>query len=227
MSLALQPASTCFTRQHGEVVAAACSLQLSDRDCAALAELLPVLICGEESAGLVFAKLSQAPSLLTAHNELAAIERDEHQHARLLMQLRRSLPTSRTDIALSRATRWFFLRMRERDLGRHFARIAALDSAVCILLGALRRRGTSIASEPFLAPLFARIHRDEARHVAVSRRHARNLLGTSQAHVIAVDTRAQLIDLLTLRTTELEQLLRSDADKLFMRLRNPSPALFA
>jgi len=202
-------------------------LRLSTRHSEALAELLPALICGEESAGLVFARLSREPHLSSAHDELARIEREECDHACLLSQVRAALPTPRMDKALARAARAFFIRMSEPEVGRHFARIAALDSGVCILLGALRHRSTPIAAEPTLSRLFARIHRDEARHVLVARGYARTLAGSQSAHAIALDTRQQLVDLLMHRAAALEVLLCIDVDKLFARLRNPSPGFFS
>ena len=200
-------------------------LRLRASDAEALAELLPVLICGEESAGMVFAHLSQVPDLAAAHAELSRIEHDEREHARLLLQVRRTLPAARSDPALSSAVRNFFLRLAERDVGRHLARIVALDSAVCLLLGALRHRRTTVGSEPTLGPLFGRIHRDEARHVLVARHHTRRLVDGQQAIAIARDTRSQLVELLTHRAAALEQLLRIDADRLFGRLRTPAPGL--
>jgi hypothetical protein len=218
----------CFAGHNGhELAHDVAGLRLNARDSEALAELLPVLICGEESAGLVFARLSQASDLALAHDELSRIEREEFEHARLLSQVRLALPKARTDAALARAAKLFFMRMSEHELGRHFARIAALDSGVCVLLGALRRRTTPTAAEPVLNPMFARIHRDEARHVLVTRRYARALAGSQRAEAIAHDTRRRLVELLTHRAAALEQLLCIDADKLFARLRNPPRGLFA
>ena len=223
-----QQTPVCFAANQGhEPLHAALGIRLSSHHSEALAELLPVLICGEESASLAFSRLSYAPNLSSAHNELERIEREECVHARLLFRVRLALPKARTDTALSRAAKLFFMRMSEREVGRHFARIAALDSGVCVLLGALRRRRTPTAAEPTLSPLFARIHRDEARHVLVARSYARTFSESQQAHNIAQDTRQQLVELLTHRAAALEQLLCIDADKLFARLRNPSRGLFA
>lgn len=228
MSSVHQQTPICFAaNQRHEPLHEVTGIRLASRHSEALAELLPVLICGEESASLVFSRLRQAPDLSSAHDELARIEREEDEHARLLLQVRLALPTARTDAALSRAARLFFVRMSEREMGPHFARIAALDSGVCVLLGALRRRRTPIAADPALSQLFARIHRDEARHVLVARRFACALSGSQQAYVTAYDTRQQLVELLMHRAAALEQLLCIDADKLFSRLRRPSRGLFA
>ncbi len=220
----------CFASRNpgDDAPLAAIPIQLGARQCDALAELLPVLICGEESANLVFAQLAQAPALSAqAHRTLAGIERDEATHEQLLLQVRAALPEPSVDAALLRATRHFFLRLHEADIGRHFARITALDSAVCTLLGALRHHSRPLARAPMLAGIFARIHRDEVRHVVVARAHARQLIGASQARAIAIDTRHQLVELLRHRADALEQILGVDPDKLFVRLRNPARALFA
>jgi hypothetical protein len=223
-----QQTPICFaSSQSHEPLHAAIGIRLGSRHSEALAELLPVLICGEESASVVFSRLSRAPNLSSAHDELVRIEHEECEHARLLLQVRLALPKARVDTALSRATRLFFMRMSEREVGPHFVRIAALDSGVCILLGALRRRRTPIAADPTLSQLFARIHRDEARHVLVARHYARILLETQQTYTIARDTRQQLVELLMHRAAALEQLLCIDANKLFARLRNPSRRLLA
>jgi hypothetical protein len=222
------PTSLCFANHcPHESREALPPLTLATRDSEALAELLPVLICGEESAALAFARLRQTQELVAARNDLARIERDEDEHARLLTLVREALPPARDDAVLLRATRRFFLRMGERDIGRHFARIAALDSGVCVLLGALRRRRLPIASEATLSLLFARIHRDEGRHVVVARHYARSLIGSSASANIAADTRQRLVDLLIHRAATLEQLLHIDADKLFTRLRTLPRELFA
>jgi hypothetical protein len=219
----------CFAScNQGNGAAPVIPIQLNARHGDALAALLPVLICGEESASLAFAQLTRAPALsMQAHRQLAGIERDEARHERLLLQLRASLPQPPVDAALLRALRRFFLRLREADIGRHFARIAALDSAVCTLLGSLRSRNSPLASAPILANLFARIHRDEVQHVLVARSHAGSLIGAAKAHTIAIDTRHQLVELLLHRADALEQILGVDPDRLFARLRQPPRALFA
>ncbi len=220
----------CFASRNpgDDAPLAAMPIQLGARQCDALAELLPVLICGEESANLVFAQLAQAPTLSAqAHRALAGIERDEATHEQLLLQVRAALPEPPVDAALLRAARHFFLRLHEVDIGRHFARITALDSAVCILLGALRHH-TGRWRAPRCWPVFLRV--SIATKYAMwwwpERMHA-SLIGASQARAIAIDTRHQLVELLRHRADALEQILGVDPDKLFVRLRNPARTLFA
>jgi len=203
-------------------------LRLDTRQSEMLAALLPVLLCGEESASLAFARISTAPALSqTGYQQARRIESDERMHEHWLAQIKQSLPAPVEDPTLLRAAKRFFCGLAERDLGRHFARIAALDSAVCILLGALRRRRGCIEQEPTLNKIFARIHGDEARHVLIARDFTLTMLGPSQARELTIDTRHELVKLLAIRASVLETLLHIDPDKLFSKLRKPARELLA
>ena len=50
-----------------------------------------------------------------------------------------------------------------------FARIAALDSGVCVFLDALRSRGLPLAADANVHAMLSQIHRDDAMHVMASR----------------------------------------------------------
>ena len=54
--------------------------------------------------------------------------------------------------------------------------------------------------------LFAQIHRDEARHVAIAHNYAKLLCDASDLRALAVDTRESLTRLLAFRADALEQL---------------------
>lgn len=201
-------------------------LRLPDVAQEALAELVPLLLCGEESAALTFGRLSLGSQFSPrARAELAGIAADELQHERLLQALRQALPLASDDSEIRRAARRFFVQIGRGDLGEHFARIAALDSGICALLGTLRERGSPLLTDEYLTTLLARIHRDEARHVQVSRRHARQLLGPRVAHTMATEMRARLATLVALRGGALE-MLGVDTDRLLLRLRRVPRALF-
>ncbi len=182
-------------------------VRLGARAAEALAELLPLLLCGEESAALAFGRYAGSAALhAAARDQLDRIRADEERHATWLQRLKLGLPAPRPDKHLVRQIRHFYVSIREPELGAHLARIAALDSAVCVLLGALRRRCNPIGADAALAGLFARIHRDEARHVTIARNYARLLGGGCDLLGLALETRQRLTRLLARRADAFEQL---------------------
>lgn len=148
----------------------------------ALADLMPLLLCGEESAEFVFA--AAVPELPKRVDpvlpiELARIADDERRHGMYLSALRSRLPPPADRGATRQATR-FLRKLATTDLGVHLARVAALDASFCQVLAEICRPGTEIAAVPELAELFRRIRSDEGRHVRVSRRCAAALGVTAQ-----------------------------------------------
>ena len=212
--------AVCFaSRSALAPVPAVLRLTLSASHQEALAELLPVLLCGEESAALAFGRFSGDSAFSQqARAELQLIGQEEQRHERALQALRQALPPSPLDAEVRTAARRFFARISGRDPGEHFARIAALDSGVCVLLGALLKRGSPLAADATVGGLMSHIHRDEARHVRVSRRYTRLLLNKRQSRAIAFETRTRLAMLMALRGTALEA-LGVDANRLLQRLR--------
>jgi hypothetical protein len=122
--------------------------------------------------------------------------------------------------------RRFFITLVDPDPGRYFARIAGLDSAVCLLLGALRRRRSPLAGDATVAATFARIHRDEAAHVDAARRIALAYTPAARARDVATETRRRLVTLLRERGAAFER-LGVDADVLFARLGSVARGIFA
>ncbi len=194
------------------------AVELSAPNAAALAELLQVLTCGEESAALTFDHLAGACHERLLCSSLAGIAADEREHQLLLAGLKASLPSPAVDHSLETSVRGFFLRLADRDVLVHFVRIVAIDSATCHILGALRGRKRPLAQELRVSATFARIHRDEARHVAIASRCATPLLKSVRGRDIAMDARERLIRVLQLRAGALDSLC-VDPDQLFMRLR--------
>jgi hypothetical protein len=192
--------------------------QLSDTQVSALGELLPTLLCGEESAFHVFwreghrisnVQISRSEALA---NQIALEELD---HEYLLQKLRSCCPVP-NDVAttLLRARR-FFLRMASRDPAVHFARVAALDSAVCIVVSTLVK---PLSRATALIEIFNRIRSDEARHVRFSRRHSYELgADTSLLADTAAHIRDELVALLYPLGSSFEA-LGVDADHLFRRV---------
>lgn len=140
----------------------------------AVADLLPLLLCGEASAEFVF---SNAASQLPATSDpglrsaLQGIADDERQHEVLLSALRDRLPPPSRRLLARRAVR-FLRHLVDADLAVHLTRVAALDAGVCQVLAEISRPGTPIAASAALKAIFWRIRSDEGRHVRVSRRCA-------------------------------------------------------
>ena len=217
----------CFASQQALPPAVLPALRLATRHQEALAKLLPLLLCGEESAALVFARFARDSALSScARGELKRIGEDERCHERELQALRQALPQVPVDDNVDRQTRRFFVRLAGEDLGTRFARIAALDSGVCEILGAVRARGLPLRQDAAVCGILARIHQDESRHVVVSRRYARLLLDRHQAYTVAAEMREQLATLMTLRCAALAD-LGADPERLLARLRRVPRRLLA
>src|SRR5258708_22956048 len=150
-------------------------LWLGDAQAEALSELLQVLACGEESASLAFAHLGDSPLEEAACRALVRVAEEELIHEGLLRGLRGALPAPMPDRELRRTLLRFYHGVAQADIGLHLASIAALDSAVCLILAALLHPHRVLAQEPAASAIFRRIHRDEAGHVRLSRRIATGL----------------------------------------------------
>jgi rubrerythrin len=191
----------------------------------ALAELLSLLLCGEESAVLAFAHHAQSQKWGTrAREDFARMQIDEARHADLLQRLRLSLPPPEEDLRLRRRMKHFLMCLASPNLGIYLGHIAALDSAVCLILGRLRRTGLC-KSNSLVARVFESIHRDEARHVAIARSYARELCPSRTLLACAAETRERLTAILSARGQALDA-LEVCPDSLFKQLRSPPRRLF-
>src|SRR5260221_32520 len=186
-------------------------LRLGDAQAEALSELLQVFACGEESASLAFARLGGSPIEDAARHALARVAGEEFIHEGLLRGLRTALPPPAPDRELRRALLRFYHGIAQADLGLHLASIAALDSAVCLILAALLERDRVLAQEPAVHAIFRRIHRDEAGHVRLSRRIAAELVQGDAAGAAAENARLRLVGMLTRRGAAFDS-LGVDAD---------------
>lgn len=136
----------------------------------ALAALIPVLGCGEEAAGLAFEGLSrEARDDAAASAALNRIGQEEQAHEALLRALAVGLPEPAEAPRLMRAAQRFHLDLGRDSATARLARIAALDSAVCLILARLLRPGAPLSSDPVTHRLLRSIARDEARHVRTTR----------------------------------------------------------
>ena len=173
-------ASLCFSARNQQN--AVTQSDLSPEMAQAIANLLPILLCGEESAEFAFEHLakqlpaSQKPAF---ESQLISIADDERCHGLLLDTLRQSLPAPRCRSSAKLAAR--FLRgLASADLPLHLVRIAAVDAGLCQILAEVCHRDRPITRLVHIHSVFQRIRRDEGRHVRISRCCAKALgLATS------------------------------------------------
>jgi hypothetical protein len=192
-------------------------LRLGDAQAEALSELLQVFACGEESAALAFARLGASPLEDAARRALARVAEEELIHEGLLRGLRGALPAPAPDRELRRALLRFYHDIAQADIGLHLASIAALDSAVCLILAALLEPDRVLAQEPAATAIFRRIHRDEAGHVRLSRRIAAELVQGDVIGAVAENARLGLVGVLARRGAAFDS-LGVDAERLFVRI---------
>jgi hypothetical protein len=210
--------SVCFARGWaGFNISGGPRIDLDERRGLALAELLQVLSCGEESATASFEDLAYSCDRPAARSALLQIAADERRHQFLLAALSAGLPGPRVEPAFKVKMRRFFMRLADRDLQVHFVRIAALDSAACQLLALLRARTGPLPIESKAAGVLRSIHMDEARHVRLARRSAGPIVDTRRGMEIAAEVQFELAQLIRMRAASLEA-LSIDPDRLNRRL---------
>jgi hypothetical protein len=200
---ALQPA--CFASRADFRGLLPLEVRLSTVHAEGLARLLPLLLCGEESAALAFAHFAELARLDgDARAQLERMRFEEERHEVWLTRLRLGLPAPRPETGLRRTVRHFFLAIREPELSAHLGRIAALDSAVCAILGALRHPRCALAADADLRQLLTRIQFEEAGHARTASFYAR-VFGVRDLRRLAIDTRERLVRLLALRAGAFDQ----------------------
>jgi hypothetical protein len=199
--------------------------RLGDTQAEALSELLQGFACGEESAALAFAHLGGSPLEDAARRGLARVAEEELIHERLLRGMRAALPAPAPDRELRRALLRFYHGIAQPEIGLHLASIAALDSAVCVILAALLEPDRVLAREPEVSAILRRIHGDESGHVRLSRRLAPELADRDAIGAVAENARLGLVDLLARRGAEFE-CLSVDAGRLFTRIARVPIGLF-
>ena len=206
-------APACFTvpqRTSGSRSAQVAAPRLDERIAQALADVLPLLCCGEEAATIAFGRLAGRadadPAQRAEAVALYMIEAEERTHDALLQQLRTLLPQPADSTALCAAARRFHLRLSARDQTLHLARIVAVDSAVCTILSRLTSPRAALAQDPALVQLFHRIRRDEARHVAITRTIVRERSSGDRLRRSGANARNALAALLGLRGAALDRL---------------------
>ena len=196
---------------------------LEDDQALALATLVPLLGCGEEAAALAFDGLAEGADTSVERYALQGIAAEERVHDILLAQLAASLPAINAT-AIRQKARRFHITLSRGDSGQHLARIAAIDAAVCTILSRLLRAGTPISRDVAIRTMLARIRRDEARHVAISRQIARR--SSNNVQDTGADARSALADILVIGADAFER-LGVDPDQLFKDIRRLPEGLFA
>ena len=119
----------------------------------------------------------------------------------------------------------FYYGIAQADTGLHLASIAALDSAVCVILAALLEPDRTLAREPAVVAILRRIHREEAGHVRLSRHLAAGLVRGDAIGAVAENARLGLVGLLAQRGAAFEK-LGIDAERLFARIARVPDGLF-
>jgi hypothetical protein len=174
-------------------------LLLDGRPAAALAALLPLLGCGEEAAGMAFDGLADCHSGDDrAARTLRAVAAEERLHDILIRQLQSGLPDAGQYAVPIEAARRFHIELVRGGAALHLARIAALDSAVCTMFSRLLRADGPVAADPGVATILRRIHRDEARHVRLTRGLALATGPAPAMHDAAASARDGLANILLL-----------------------------
>lgn len=190
----------------------------------ALAQLVPLLGCGEEAAALAFDGLARRSNDQVARHALRQIAQEETVHDGLLRQLAMSLPE--VDVPGLRAkARRFHINLGRGDDSDHLARIAAIDAGVCMVLSRLLRAGRPISKNSEVTNLLTRIRSDEARHVAISRALAVRSGTPKSLNTLADGARSALADVLSLASDAFET-LEVDPDTLSADLRAVPRGLF-
>jgi hypothetical protein len=194
---------------------------LNDAQCQALGELLPSIICGEESAQLVFAQAQRRidERLFRVGNAAALqIAAEETYHESLLEYLQEHVPVSPAREAVRASSRQFFGGLINSDIATHFARLASLDGGVCTIFSMLLQDRKPLARTP-AGLLLGRILTDERKHVRFAYAYAKSVMGEKDRILQeSCLVRGGLVSLMEPCAPAFEA-LEVDADVLFARLK--------
>ena len=144
-----------------------------------LGHLMPLLMCGEQSAALVFNREASRSDNHRSAKLFSEIEADEVIHDEALQAIYADLPVSSQEAIIKRRAKRFYLAMGNDSTPTElFARIVHLDSCVCSIMSTVEN--SKLGDNHPYAHVFRRIKLDEARHVGVSRKHLKWLGSDSQ-----------------------------------------------
>lgn len=184
-----------------------------------LSQLIPLLLCGEQSAQLVFGSYAARKDIQNQSRQaLERIELDEHIHEIALQWLLGTVGVPDDLHARKRRAQKFYTAIGQATApGMHFANIEQLDSGVCIIMHAITQ--SNLGKTHPLSKLFEQIKNDEARHVGLSRHYANKLgAAASKRAQNRTATRHALANFLSPDGHHFEQ-LGIDADKLLQRIK--------
>ncbi|WP_119968033.1 hypothetical protein [Shewanella japonica] len=168
-------------------------LLFSDNQTESMARLLPLLLCGEQSAQLVFNQeiirlhvqdldktlstdISQRNGKIVT--SLMEVESDECRHDIALQTVSDKLPYIEDTRQVQRLAKRFYSGLgRVNDYSQHFVRIAILDTCVTQIMQAFET--SKLGGEHPFSVLCGLIKKDEAKHVYISRHHAIELGATN------------------------------------------------
>lgn len=201
------------------------SVDLADTHAQALAELIVLLGCGEEAAAIAFAGLAAGDADPAAASALRRVADEERVHDSLLVALASRLPAPREAPGWIRATRRFHILAGRGGAADHLTRLAAIDAAVCTVLARVTARYRPVGADPVAHAVLGRIHRDEGRHVRLSRGLAIERADRRRLADVAVAARRGLADVLALGGAAFEA-LSVDPDALLRDVRALPPRLF-
>lgn len=193
---------------------------LSHRHEEALARLIPLLLCGEQSAIHVFGnevERLRGTTWKTSIDLLKNIETDEYAHEQALQTVTTRLMEPADIHSIKRKAKHFYISLGNTvGMADHFARVSQLDACVCIIMNAITH--SDLGKSHLIVKLFERIKKDEARHVSVCRKHFLQLGGDKnlfKENRHAVSTK--LVKLLMTEANSFEA-LGIDPDRMFRKM---------
>ena len=197
---------------------------LTETELNALARLLPNLLCGEESAVMIFDSISHRThdaGYAEISKSLRQIADEEAAHEALLDRLASLLPEPPDYVSLRMNARRFFVGLERPSISERLAQIAELDAGVCLVLGALINSSRLPRSNVLLS-IMNKIRTDEAKHVKICR-SAITRLGTSNQDIcnIALVIRRRFVDLLVPVRNSFED-IGVDSSNLLLRIEKRS-----
>jgi len=136
-----------------------------------LGHLMPLLMCGEQSAALVFNREANRSKSQRSSQLFNHIEADEMVHDDALQAIYKDLPKSPHEAAVKRRAKRFYVALGSANAPPEelFAGIEHLDSCVCSIMSAVEK--SKLGNHHPYAHIIQRIKLDEARHVGISRQH--------------------------------------------------------
>ena len=190
------------------------SMSLPSTVMESLGQLMPLLMCGEQSAALVFNREADRTHSQRSSQLFREIEAEEVVHDDALQTIYSNLPVSKQEAEIKRRAKRFYVAMGSVNAPAEelFARIQHLDSCVCAIMDGVEK-GKIGKQHPF-AHVFRRVKQDEARHVGVSRQHLQ-WMGSDRQRIseLGIEIRSQLIELIRPDTDHWEA-IGVDWDKL-------------